>query len=175
MSLYLPVNFSIDKSDLLKYFSLTFLSTVFIPLLYFLYKRKQGKIINRDAVIKEERNDVYLISMVIFSLAYIISVINRFPLFIQIYLLNFSVSTIGVYFINKKIKISIHSMTAAGTATFLIFLNPVLSTLFFIFTIFIMWSRVALGVHSVREVIFGMIYGFCVTLFVTMMVLEYAT
>lgn len=174
MSLYLPSNFSIDKSEFLKYFSLIFLSTVFIPLLYFLYKRKQGKIINRDAVIKEERNDVYLMSILIFSLAYIVSVVARFPVFIQIYLLNFSLSTIGVYFINKKIKISIHSMTAAGTAAFLILLNPLLSVLFFVITLVIMWSRVTLGVHSIREVIYGMIYGFCVTLFVTMMVLKYA-
>lgn len=174
MSFYLPLNFSDDKISFLKFFCLIFASTVLIPLLYFLFKRNKGEIINRDAVIKEQRNDVYLFSIVIFSFAYVITVISGFPIFIQIYQLNFLISTIGVYFINKKMKISIHSMSAAGNSAFLIFINPLLSFISIIITFIIMWSRVTLRVHSIREVVYGMIYGFCVTLFVTIMVLKYA-
>ncbi|MEM3373506.1 MAG: phosphatase PAP2 family protein [Candidatus Anstonellales archaeon] len=175
MSFYLSFHFVSSKSNFLKYFALLFSSTVLIPLIYFLIKRKRGEIINRDAVIKEERNDVYLFSIFIFSFAYIISVLIQSPIFIEIYLLNFTLSTIGVLFINKKFKISIHSMTSAGTSAFLILIDPMLSLVIFIITLIIMWSRVTLGVHSLKEVMYGMIYGFCVTLFVIILVLSYAT
>lgn len=175
MSIYLPLYFSVQKNDFYKFFALTFISTVLIPLIYFLLKRRKGEIINRDAVIKEERNDVYLFSIFIFSFAYVISVLIQAPIFIQIYLLNFTLSTMGVFFINKRFKISIHSMTSAGTSALLIFINPLLSFVFLVITLIVMWSRVTLKVHSIREVVYGMIYGFCVTLIVTIVVLNYAT
>lgn len=178
-SAFISFYFSLIFSDIDKSFSeiflLTFLSTVLIPLIYFLHKRRKGEIINRDAVIKEQRNDVYLFSVFVFSVAYVISVVGHFPILVQIYLFNFTISTIGVYFINKKFKISIHSMSASGTATILIFVNPALSVLFFVLTIIIMWSRVTLKVHTLKEVIYGMVYGICVTLFVTILVLSYAS
>ncbi len=175
ISFYFPFLFTKNNSEFFYNFLLTFLSTVLFPLIYFLYKRKKGEIINRDAVIKEERNKVYLFSIVIFAFAYVISIFIKSPLFVQIYLLNFTLSTFGVLFINKRIKISVHSMSAAGTSSILLFVNPLFSMVLFLLTLFIMWSRVTLGVHSVREVIYGMIYGFCVTLFTTLMVLNYAT
>lgn len=175
ISIYFSLIFTNDEIAFLKFFALTFLSTVLLPLIYFLYKRRRGEIINRDAVIKEERNDVYIFSIMIFSFAYVIAVFIHAPIFIQIYLLNFTISTIGVYFINKKFKISVHSMSASGTSAILLFINPILSAIFFLITLFIMWSRTVLRVHTIKEVIYGMIYGFCVTLFVTILVLRYAS
>lgn len=175
ISIYFSLIFTNDEVAFLKFFALTFLSTVLLPLIYFLYKRKRGEIINRDAVIKEERNDVYIFSIMIFSFAYVIAVFINAPIFIQIYLLNFTISTIGVYFINKKFKISVHSISASGTSAILIFISPILSTIIFLITILIMWSRTVLKVHTTKEVIYGMIYGFCVTLFVTILVLSYAS
>lgn len=175
ISIYFSLIFTNDEVAFLKFFALTFLSTVLLPLIYFLYKRKRGEIINRDAVIKEERNDVYIFSIMIFSFAYVIAVFINAPIFIQIYLLNFTISTIGVYFINKKFKISVHSMSASGTSAILIFISPILSAIIFLITILIMWSRTVLKVHTTKEVIYGMIYGFCVTLFVTILVLSYAS
>lgn len=175
ISIYFSLIFTNDEVAFLKFFALTFLSTVLLPLIYFLYKRKRGEIINRDAVIKEERNDVYIFSIMIFSFAYVIAVFIHAPIFIQIYLLNFTISTIGVYFINKKFKISVHSISASGTSAILIFISPILSAIIFLITILIMWSRTVLKVHTTKEVIYGMIYGFCVTLFVTILVLSYAS
>lgn len=66
-------------------------------------------------------------------------------------------------------------MTPAGTSVFLLFINPIIATFVFIIMIAVMWSRLELGVHTMKEVLSGMIYGFCVTLIVTIMVLSYAT
>lgn len=152
-----------------------FLSTVLLPIIFFVYKRRKGEIINRDAVIKEERTDVYTFGLILFALAYIIVVLLQSVIFIQIYFLNYSLSTFGVLLINKKFKISIHSMTPAGMTALLLFIDPILATFVFIIKIAVMWSRLELKVHTIQEVLAGMIYGFSVTLIVTIMVLRYAT
>jgi len=175
MSIYLPINFAKDKSEFLTIFLLMSFSTVFLPIIFFIYKRKKGEIINRDAVIKEERTDVYRFGILLFSISYILSVLLNLNIFVQIYFLNYSISTFGVLLINKKFKISIHSMTPAGTAMLLLFINPIIATIILLIMIAVMWSRLELKVHTTKEVLSGMIYGFCVTLFVTIMVLSYAT
>lgn len=175
LSLYLAIIFSENKNDFLTNFLPMFLSTVFLPIVFFIYKRKKGEIINRDAVIKEERTDVYRFGIVLFSASYVLSVLLNLNIFIQIYFLNYSISTFGVLLINKKFKISIHAMIPAGTSVFLLFINPIIATFVFIIMIAVMWSRLELGVHTMKEVLSGMIYGFCVTLIVTIMVLSYAT
>jgi len=175
LSLYLAIIFSENKNDFLTNFLPMFLSTVFLPIVFFIYKRKKGEIINRDAVIKEERTDVYRFGIVLFSASYVLSVLLNLNIFIQIYFLNYSISTFGVLLINKKFKISIHAMTPAGISVFLLFINPIIATFVFIIMIAVMWSRLELGVHTMKEVLSGMIYGFCVTLIVTIMVLSYAT
>ncbi|MCX8056366.1 MAG: hypothetical protein N3F03_01995 [Ignavibacteria bacterium] len=175
MSFYIPFVSTKTQSDFWRLFLLLFLSTVLIPLIYFIYKRKRGEIINRDAEIKEERNDVYQFTILVFSVAYVVAVLIQSPIFVQIYLLNFTISTIGVFFINRKIKISIHTISAAGTSAFLLFLDPIFSIITLLITILIMWSRVTLKVHTLKEVFYGLIYGICVTLIITILVLSYAT
>ncbi len=175
MSFYLSYNLTDNSTKFWENFFLTLVSTVLLPLVYFLKQYKKGKIINRDAVVKEERTDVYRFTLIIFSIAYSISLWIHSPVFIQIYLLNLVLSTAGVYFINKKFKISIHSMTSAGTATLLFFIEPYLAFLVLILTFVIMWSRWELKVHTLDEVIAGMIYGFSVTLIIIISVLTYAT
>lgn len=146
-----------------------------MPVIYFSYKREKGEIINRDAVIKEQRNNIYYFNLMVFTVGYILSILLTAHILVQIFLLNYTLSVFGVSIINKKFKISIHSITAAGTGAFLIFIDPYFSILVLIITILIMWSRVRLGVHTLAEVISGMIYGFSLTLIVTAMVLNYAT
>lgn len=175
LSFYLPIKFSLNFNQFVTNFLLVFVPTVFLPVIYFSIKRQKGEIINRDAVIKEQRNNIYNFSLIVFAIGYILSLLLNAHLFVQIFLLNYSLSVFGVSIINKKFKISIHSLTAAGTGAFLIFINSNLSIFVLIITIIIMWSRVRLGVHTLAEVISGMIYGFSLTLIVTAMVLSYAT
>lgn len=175
MSIYLPIILTEGKKQFLINFLVMFLSTVFLPILYFIYKRRKGEIINRDAVIKEERTDVYRFGLILFSLAYIFVVIIKANIFIQIYFLNYTLSTFGVLLINKKFKISIHSMTPAGVSALLLFIDPLLASFVLIIMFLVMWSRLELKVHTLKEVLSGMIYGFSVTLFVTILVLAYAT
>lgn len=175
MSLYLPIKFSTDQNEFLMNFFFMFLSTVLLPIVFFIYKRKRGEIINRDAVIKEERTDVYRFALILFSVSYVLVVLLRSDIFIQIYFLNYSLSTFGVLLINKKFKISIHSMTPAGMAALILFIDPLLATFVLLILIAVMWSRLELRVHTLKEVLAGMIYGFCLTLIVTISVLSYAT
>ncbi len=175
MSLYLPIKFSTYSNEILINFLIMFLSTVLLPVIFFIYKRRKGKIINRDAVIKEERTDVYRFGIILFVISYILVVLFRSHIFIQIYFLNYSLSTFGVLMINKKFKISIHSMTPAGMSALLLFIDPLLATFVLLIMIVVMWSRLELKVHTLKEVIAGMIYGFCLTLIITILVLSYAT
>lgn len=175
ISFYLSINFSSNFNQFIVNFLLVYISTVFIPVIYFSYKTGKGEIINRDAVIKEQRNNIYHFSLIVFTIGYILSVLLNAHILVQIFLLNYTLSVFGVSIINKKFKISIHSLTAAGTGAFLIFINPFFSILVLIITILIMWSRIRLGVHTLAEVISGMIYGFSLTLIITAMVLSYAT
>lgn len=175
MSIYLPLKFSHNSKEFLINFLILFLTSVLIPILFFIFLRRRGEIINRDAVIKEERTPLYFMVIPLYSLGYVITAVLNSNIFIQIYFLIYVFSTVGVIFINRNFKISIHSMTPAGTSALLLFINPYLSMVILCLTFLIMWSRLKLGVHTLQEVISGMLYGFCLTFLITILVLKYAT
>lgn len=174
-SFYLPMQIVTNKFDRIISTTVMLLGLVILPLTYFVYLRKQNRIINRDAVIKEQRNELYIFSFIVCLIALFVLYFFSDAYFIQLTILTYMISSIVVYFINKKIKISIHSLAPAGLTAILMFVSPVLAILSFLITLIIMWSRVTLGVHTIKEVILGCVTGFILTYLIMFIGLNYAS
>ncbi|GEM_PF-1991060 len=173
-SFYLPLKIELANNEKVISLLVMLFGLVILPMTYFIHLRRKNKIINRDAVIKEQRDILYIFSFVVCSICLLLLHFFTSSTFIKLVILANIVSSIGVYFINKKIKISIHSLTPAGFTAILLFVSPSLSALSLIITFLLMWSRLTLGVHSFKEVLIGSLYGFFLTYVVIYLGLNYA-
>lgn len=172
--LYFSINYSYSITEGFLNFFILFTAVVFLPIIFFIYQRKMGRIINNDAVIKEERTNVYLFSLSVFTITYIILILLKTAFMFRIFILVYILSTGGVFLINKNFKISVHTLTAAGASAFFYFSSFILMMIFLILTLLIMWSRVKLNVHTKTEVVAGFLYGFFLTFLIINGALFYA-
>lgn len=172
--LYFSINYSNSIIEGFLNFFILFTAVVFLPIIFFIYQRKMGRIINNDAVIKEERTNVYLFSLSVFTITYIILILLKTAFMFRIFILVYILSTGGVFLINKNFKISVHTLTAAGASAFFYFSSFTLMMIFLILTLLIMWSRVKLNVHTKTEVVAGFLYGFFLTFLIINGALFYA-
>jgi membrane-associated phospholipid phosphatase len=120
------------------------------PIVLFLQYRKKGKIVDIDASIKEERT----VPMSISLMFYIIGLI---------FLLS----------INKKWKISAHTMGASGPIAGVTFLFGPVALIFLVISVLVGWSRIQLKCHSFPQVIAGGILAFFSTYFQIYLIVSY--
>lgn len=172
--LYFSINYSNSTIEGFLNFFILFTVVVLLPIIFFIYQRNMGRITNNDAVIKEERTNVYLFSLSIFVITYIILILLKSALMFRIFILVYILNTGGVFLINKNFKISVHTLTAAGASAFFYFSSLTLMIIFLILTLLIMWSRVKLNVHTKTEVVAGFLYGFFLTFLIINGALLYA-
>ncbi len=138
---------------------------VIIPILFFIYFLKKHIIKSRDANIKTERIIPYLISVILCFIGLIISESIQLNYYIIILWLIYLISSIALYVINLKWKISAHSMGAAIPLVILIYLFGVEMLLFIVVVAAVGWSRVELGVHSKSQVMAGAFLGVIISFF----------
>jgi membrane-associated phospholipid phosphatase len=69
-------------------------------------------------------------------------------------------NTFLVILINKYLKISIHAMGVSGPLALFLFLVGIKAFVFLPILFAVGWSRIKLRVHSLIEVIAGVIFGF---------------
>lgn len=173
--LYFSINYSNSITEVFLNFIILFTAVVFLPIIFFIYQRKMGIIINNDAVIKEERTNVYLFALSVFTITYIILIVLKTAFMFRVFILVYILSTGGVFLINKNFKISVHTITAAGASAFFYFSSLTLMIIFLILTLLIMWSRVKLNVHTKAEVVAGFLYGFFLTFLIINGAILYAS
>lgn len=173
--LYFSINYSNSIIEVFLNFIILFTAVVFLPIIFFIYQRKMGIIINNDAVIKEERTNVYLFALSVFTITYIILIVLETAFMFRVFILVYILSTGGVFLINKNFKISVHTITAAGASAFFYFSSLTLMIIFLILTLLIMWSRVKLNVHTKAEVVAGFLYGFFLTFLIINGAILYAS
>ncbi len=135
----------------------------FAPIFLFLYLKKKGKLVDIDATIKEERTFPFSISILIYSAGFIVLLIFRINPISTVFWFCYISNTAIIIFINKKWKISIHAMGAAGPTGALVYVFGAAGLLMVPVIILVAWSRVKLKCHTNAQVIAGAFLGFIST------------
>ncbi|MDP3831796.1 MAG: hypothetical protein Q8Q47_11030 [Ignavibacteriaceae bacterium] len=145
---------------------ISFVFTLFAPILYFILMLKQKKIVNKDATNKEERTIPYLFGILFLSLGllalYLIQINQIWMVFFIIQIVN-SFLLIAV---NYFWKISAHMIGFSSPVVFLFFFsgNQVIIPISLVLLIILGWSRYYLKCHSFSQILAGVIFGFGLTL-----------
>jgi membrane-associated phospholipid phosphatase len=140
------------------------------PIILFFILRKKGKLKDIDASIKEERTFPFFIAIVFYSAGLVVLILFNVNLISIAFWFCYISNTLLTILINKYWKISAHSMGAAGAlaAVFYVFGLPVL--LFSIIVLLLGWARIYLKMHSLSQVIAGIILAF-VSVFLQMTII----
>ena len=126
----------------------------------FVYFKKQGRLIDLDATIKEERTIPFLISILIYCMGFAVLMFDNINIISIAFWFCYISDTLIVVFINKYWKISVHSMGASGSLAALIFVAGPIGSLLIIIVALVGWSRIKLKCHNLYQVLAGILLGF---------------
>jgi membrane-associated phospholipid phosphatase len=130
------------------------------PIILFVVFRKQKKLVDLDASIKEERTIPFLISVGFYLLGLIILITFNVSIISIAFWFCYISNTLVTIIINKHWKISAHAMGAAGPLAAVTYVFGPIALLFSIIVILIGWSRIQLKVHTTSQVIIGILLAF---------------
>ena len=136
-----------------------------LPIIVFVKLRKDYKITDIDASIKEERNTPYLLNSLFCISAIPPLLILKVDIFFILLWAILFISTIILYFINRYWKISAHLIAACIALGALQFVDGNINFYLFLSIIIIGWARIRLNVHNLTQIIAGGILGFAVSYF----------
>ena len=153
---------TIDKRIVL--ISVTLIFAFTFPILLFIYLRKNGRIIDIDATVKEERTFPFLIAIVFYTAGIYILIRAHVNIISIAFWFCYISNTIFVILINKHWKISAHMMGAAGPFAAICFVFGVKAIPFILILFMIGWARIYLKCHNIYQVLAGGALGFCSTM-----------
>ncbi|WP_341225179.1 phosphatase PAP2 family protein [uncultured Arcticibacterium sp.] len=154
------VNFREFDGDKAWRLTLTLIIGYVLPIVVFLiYKMKKGDYENFDVSNQKKRNSLYIFSIFLLALfmGYLFLINSTWLIkcgIIPVFLL-----TLSSYFINKKIKVSLHTSFSFLLATMMIQVETSAAFTMYLFAILIGYSRLHLKRHSIPEVALGAILG----------------
>ncbi|AWV96990.1 phosphatase PAP2 family protein [Arcticibacterium luteifluviistationis] len=157
------VNFREFDTEKAWQLTLTLLIGCVLPIIGFLiYKMRKGDYENFDVSNQKKRNSLYIFSILLLALfmGYLFFVNSTWLIkcgIIPVFLLTFS-----SYFINKKIKVSLHTSFSFLLATMMIQVETSAAFTMYLFAILIGYSRLHLKRHSIPEVALGAILGIAI-------------
>lgn len=138
------------------YFSLL----VTIPLLLFIsYKVYKGDFTDYDVSNRLKRNELYRFILILFGLLCLLFFILKYPIKAQLTMGSFFLLLFISSYLNKKLKVSMHTSFNFLFAHLLFHLDLYLAIVFFAFGFLNGYSRIKLGRHKNTEVIAGFLLG----------------
>ena len=157
------------------------LVTIFVALLFgfispialFVYYRKKGKIVDIDASKKEERTIPMSISLIYFIIGFIVLILYKVSIISLAFWFCYISNTFITILINKKWKISAHTMGASGPIAAVTFVFGAITLIFLAITFLVGWSRIQLKCHSLGQVIAGGVFAFISTYFQIYLIVSY--
>jgi membrane-associated phospholipid phosphatase len=153
-----------DPNKILLLILVTITFSFSFPIILFIILRKQGKIVNSDATIKEERTLPFIISALFYAIGIIILIKAQINIISIAFWFCYITNTIFIIIINKYWKISAHMMGVAGPFAAVCFVYG-LSALPFILLLFVIgWARIFLKCHNIYQVLAGGLLGFTSTM-----------
>ncbi|MGB5894732.1 MAG: hypothetical protein WBG58_11190 [Ignavibacteriaceae bacterium] len=133
------------------------------PIVLFLHYRKRGKIVDIDASIKEERTVPMSISIIFFIIGFIPLLLYKVNIISIAFWFCYISNTLIAIIINKKWKISAHTMGASGPIAAVTFIFGPIALMFLVISVLVGWSRIQLKCHSFGQAMAGGIFAFIST------------
>lgn len=130
------------------------------PIILFIVLRKRGKIVDLDASVKEERTTPFLISVGFYLIGLIILIFFNVNIISIAFWFCYISNTLVTILINKHWKISAHAMGAAGPLAAVTYTFGPIALLFSVIVFLVGWSRIQLKVHTLSQVLAGVILAF---------------
>jgi membrane-associated phospholipid phosphatase len=134
------------------------------PILLFIYLRKNGKIVDIDATVKEERTFPFLIAVLFYVAGIYILIKTQVNIISIAFWFCYISNTVFVIIINKYWKISAHMMGAAGPFAAICYVYGIYAIPFILILLMIGWSRIYLKCHNIYQVLAGGALGFSSTI-----------
>ena len=131
-----------------------------LQIMLFIFLRRQGKIKDIDASVKEERAMPFLISTGFYLAGLLVLIYAGINLVSIGFWFCYISNTLIVVFINKSWKISVHAAGAAGPVAILAFIFGATGLWSLVILIMVGWSRVKLKCHNLAQVTAGVLLGF---------------
>jgi membrane-associated phospholipid phosphatase len=142
----------------------TFAFSFSFPIILFFILRKQGKIVNSDATIKEERTLPFLVSVLFYSIGILILIKAQINIVSIAFWFCYISNTVFIIIINKYWKISAHMMGVAGPFAAVCFIYGLYALPLIIIVFMIGWARIYLKCHNIYQVLAGGLLGFLSTI-----------
>jgi len=147
-----------DISASLRLIIVTLIFGVIIPISVFIYLLKKKKVVNQDAVIKEERTVPYLIGLILYSTGFLI-LYGSITIISLSFWFSYIVNMLIILLINKYWKISAHALGIAGPFAAMLFVFGLNAVPFVLLVIIVGWSRLKLQCHTPMQVLAGTVLG----------------
>ena len=150
-----------------------FLFGFIAQIILFLVFRKRGRIVDLDASVKEERTTPFLISIGFYFIGLIILIVAHANILSIAFWFCYLSNTFFTILINKHWKISAHAMGAAGPLAAVTYAFGPLVLAFIILVAMIAWSRIQLKVHTLPQVLIGILFAFASTYLQILLVVKW--
>jgi hypothetical protein len=153
-----------DPNKILLSILITLIFSFLFPIILFVILRKQGKIVDADANIKEERAFPFMISALFYAIGILILIKVQINIVSIALWFCYISNTIFIIIINKYWKISAHMMGAAGPFAAVCFVYGYSALPFILILFMIGWARIFLKCHNIYQVLAGGLLGFTSTI-----------
>ncbi len=145
------------------------------PIALFFILRKNGRLIDQDASIKEERTFPFGIAIIFYLIGIFLMIkLNLHIISIAFWFCYIS-NTLITIFINLNWKISAHSMGASGPFAAFVLAFGWIGLILFPVVILVGWSRIKLKCHSYSQVLAGIVLAFFSTYIQMSFIIKYLT
>jgi hypothetical protein len=134
------------------------------PIILFIILRNQGRIVNSDASIKEERTFPFIVSVLFYAVGILILIKAQINIVSIALWFCYISNTIFIIIINKYWKISAHMMGVAGPFAAVCFVYGFSALPFILILFMIGWARIFLKCHDIYQVLAGGLLGFISTI-----------
>lgn len=142
-------------------------------IIFFFYLRRKGALADSDASIKEERSLPYLVAILFYVLGLIILINCRINIISIAFWFCYISNTFVIFVINRKWKISAHSMGAGGPLAAITYVLGPPGLIFTFILLLVGWARIKLKMHTVSQVIAGGLFGFISTYLQMYLIIHY--
>ena len=153
-----------DPHKILLSVLVTFAFSFSFPIILFFILRKQGRIVNSDATIKEERTLPFIVSVLFYSIGILILIKAQINIVSIAFWFCYISNTVFIIIINKYWKISAHMMGVAGPFAAVCFVYGLYALPLIIIVFMIGWARIFLKCHDIYQVLAGGLLGFISTI-----------
>lgn len=141
--------------------------------MFFFHLRKKGKLGDDEASVKEERGLPYLVAILFYTGGLAALIFTGVNVITVAFWFCYISNTFFIFLINRKWKISAHTMGAGGPVAAITYVIGPAGLIFAVILAAIGWARIKLDLHTLSQVIAGAMLGFFSTYLQMFLIIHY--